>query len=64
MTNYILNDCKKSRFIVISLWLVYAASYFTRTCYAATIASIVSEGTFGKGQIGLVGTAFFICYGV
>ena len=64
MTNYILNDYKKSRLIVLSMWLVYASSYFTRTCYAATIASIVSEGLFDKGQIGLVGMAFFICYGV
>ncbi len=55
MTNYILNDYKKSRIIVIALWLVYAGSYFTRICYAATIASIVSEGVFSKGEIGLVG---------
>ena len=45
------------------LWIVYAASYFIRTCYAAAIAPIVAEGHFSKGEIGLMGTAFFICYG-
>lgn len=64
MTQYVLKDYKKSQITVIVLWLVYAASYFIRTCYAASIASIVGEGVLGKGQVGLIGTAFFICYGV
>lgn len=64
MTKYILNNYRKSRIVVISLWLIYASSYFVRACYAATIASIVSEGVYDKGEIGLVGTAFFVCYGV
>ncbi len=64
MTNYILNDIKKSKIIVAALWLVYASSYFMRTCYAASIASMTGEGIYDKGQIGLIGTAFFICYGV
>lgn len=63
MTQYSLNDIKKSRLIVIALWLIYASAYFGRTCYSAAIASIVSSGVYEKGQIGLVGTAFFICYG-
>ncbi len=64
MIKYTLNNYKKSRLIVMALWLVYAASYFIRTCYAATIASIVSEGVYNKGEVGLIGTAFFICYGI
>lgn len=64
MTEYKLNDYKKSKLVVIALWLVYAASYFIRTCYAATIAPIVGEGIYNKGEVGLIGTAFFICYGV
>lgn len=63
MTRYILKDIKRSRLIVIALWLVYASAYFCRTCYSAAIASIVTDGIFDKSQIGLVGTAFFICYG-
>ncbi len=63
MIKYSLNDIKKSRLIVIALWLVYASAYFGRTCYSAAIATIVSEGIYEKSQIGLVGTAFFICYG-
>lgn len=46
------------------MWLIYASAYFGRTCYSAAIASIVSGGVYEKSQIGLVGTAFFICYGV
>ena len=64
MTEYTLSDLKKSKLVVAALWLVYAASYFIRTCYAASIASIVGEGIYDKGEVGLIGTAFFICYGV
>ncbi|MGN1194025.1 MAG: MFS transporter, partial [Acutalibacteraceae bacterium] len=64
MTKYVLNDIKKSRLIVTALWLVYASAYFARTCYSAAIASIVSGGIYDKSQIGLVGTAFFIFYGI
>ena len=44
--------------------MLYCASYFIRTCYAATIAPLAEEGIYSKGEIGLIGTAFFICYGV
>lgn len=63
MTKYTLDDIKKSRLIVIALWLMYGSAYFGRTCYSAAIASIVSGGVYTKSEIGLVGTAFFICYG-
>lgn len=63
MTKYTLEDINKSRLIVIALWLIYASAYFGRTCYSAAIASIVSNGVYTKSEIGLVGTAFFICYG-
>lgn len=64
MLQYILNDLKKSKLIVTALWLGYGASYFIRTCYAASINSIVNDGIYTKGEVGLIGTAFFICYGV
>lgn len=64
MIQYVLKDYKKSKLIVAALWLVYSASYFIRTCYAASIASIVGEGLYDKGEVGLIGTAFFVCYGV
>lgn len=63
MTKYTLGNVKKSRLIVIALWIIYASAYFGRTCYSASIASIVSSGIYTKSEIGLVGTAFFICYG-
>lgn len=64
MTEFILKDLRKSKLVIWALWLVYAASYFIRTCYAASIASIVGEGIYNKGEVGLIGTSFFICYGV
>ena len=63
MTKYTLDDVKKSRLVVIALWIIYACAYFGRTCYSAAIASIVSSGIHTKSEIGLVGTAFFFCYG-
>ncbi len=63
MTKYVLEDEKQSRLIVAALWLIYASAYFVRTCYSAAIALLVSDGLYDKGKIGLVGTAFFICYG-
>lgn len=64
MTQYKLNDIKKSKLTVAALWVVYCASYFIRACYAASIVSIVGDGVYSKGEVGLVGTAFFVCYGV
>ena len=64
MTKYILNDIKKSRLTVIALWLIYASAYYGRTCYSSAMTVIISDGIYSKSQIGLVGTAFFVCYGV
>lgn len=64
MTKYVLKSVKKSKLIVAAMWILYCASYFIRTCYAASIAPIAEEGIYSKGEIGLIGTAFFICYGV
>lgn len=64
MTRYVLKSVKKSKLIIITMWVLYCASYFIRTCYASTIAPIAEEGIYTKGEIGLIGTAFFVCYGV
>ncbi|MDO4364207.1 MAG: MFS transporter [Clostridia bacterium] len=64
MVQYVLGSLKKSKLTVIALWVAYASSYFIRTCYAASIAAIVDEGIYKKGEVGLIGTAFFICYGI
>ena len=61
---YSIDSIKKSRVVVIVLWLVYASAYFGRTCYSAAIASIVNDGIYSKADIGIVGTVFFVCYGV
>lgn len=64
MKKYVLTDLKKSSLLVAALWLVYAESYFIRACYAASIVSIAEEGIYSKGETGLIGTAFFVCYGI
>ena len=64
MTKYVIKSVKKSRLIVAAMWVLYCASYFIRTCYAAAITPLAEEGIYSKGEIGLIGTAFFICYGV
>lgn len=64
MTKYVIKSVKKSKLIVAAMWVLYCASYFIRTCYAATIAPLAEEDIYSKGEIGLIGTAFFICYGV
>jgi len=64
MKRYVLSDLKKSRWLVAALWLIYAASYFVRACYAASIVAITDEGVYNKAEIGLIGTAFFVCYGI
>ncbi|MDE5996539.1 MAG: MFS transporter [Eubacterium sp.] len=61
---YSIDSLKKSRLVVVVLWLIYASAYFGRTCYSAAIASIVSNGVYSKADIGIVGTVFFVCYGV
>ncbi len=61
---YSIDSIKQSRVVVIVLWLVYASAYFGRTCYSAAIASIVNDGIYSKADIGIVGTVFFVCYGV
>ncbi len=60
---YSIKSITKSRAVIIVLWLVYASAYFGRTCYSAAIASIVGNGIYDKADIGIVGTAFFVCYG-
>lgn len=61
--SYSIESIKKSRAVIIVLWLVYASAYFARTSYSAAIASIVNGGIYDKADIGIVGTAFFVCYG-
>ncbi|MCR5484922.1 MAG: MFS transporter [Clostridiales bacterium] len=59
----VLNGISDSRFVFFSMWIIYAAAYFGRTCYSAAIAAITADGLFTKSEAGVIGTVFFLCYG-
>jgi OPA family glycerol-3-phosphate transporter-like MFS transporter len=46
------------------LWLVYFASNLGRMSYAACMVEIINREGFSAASAGLVGTGFFICYGI
>ncbi len=55
---YLENE-KKSIFLFIFAWVLYAVIYMTKMCYNAAIASIVAEGLFTKSQTGAITAAFW-----
>jgi len=46
------------------LWLVYFTSNLGRLSYTACMIDIIDKGVLTTASAGLVGTGFFICYGV
>ena len=59
-----LENEKKSLFLFVFVWILYAIIYMTKMCYSAAIASIVSEGIFTKSQTGAITAAFYLVYGI
>ncbi len=55
-------DIKTGRYVAAACWLVYACAYVGRVNYSAAVAGMVNDG-FLKSEVGLIGTAFFLCYG-
>ncbi|MBR5587023.1 MAG: MFS transporter [Clostridia bacterium] len=60
---YLENE-KKSLFLFIFTWVLYAIIYMTKMCYNGAIASIVAEGVFTKSQTGAITAAFYLVYGI
>lgn len=59
-----LTDKSKIRYFFILCFLAYFATYLGRLNYAASLAEMIREQGMAKGRAGLIGTAFFISYGV
>lgn len=45
-------------------FFAYMVTYFGRLNYSASLAEMVLQGEFGKGQAGFIGTVFFAAYGI
>ena len=59
-----LEDHGKSRLVFIACFAAYTASYVGRINFSAALSAIVSSGLFSKPEGGLIGSAFFVVYGV
>lgn len=51
------------RFIFLLCWCSYFCAYIGRLNYSAALTDIIRSEGFGKGEAGLIGTAFFFAYG-
>ncbi len=54
---------KISAILFIAVWLVYMVISMTKSAYAATMASIISEKIFDKTQAGTINACFYVFYG-
>lgn len=61
---YKLKDKKFIIFLFCLCFLVYLSTYLGRLNYSASITAILHEGNFTKSQTGVIGTAFFLAYGI
>lgn len=51
------------RFLFLLCWCSYFCAYIGRLNYSASLTDMIRSEGFGKGQAGLIGTAFFFAYG-
>lgn len=61
---YKLKDKKFIIFLFSLCFFVYLSTYLGRLNYSASITAILDEGNFTKSQTGIIGTAFFLAYGI
>lgn len=59
-----ISNSKVAKRIFWLSWLAYSCSYFGRHNFSAAVAGIVAQGIYTKSQIGIVGTVFFVVYGL
>lgn len=55
---------KKYKIVFLLCWISYFSTYIGRQNYTAVMAEIIRKEGFLNSTCGLVGTGFFICYGV
>ena len=51
------------RFLFLLCWCSYFCAYIGRLNYSAALTDMIQSEGFGKGEAGLIGTAFFFAYG-
>lgn len=61
---YKISDKKMVGLLFSLCWLVYFSSYLGRLNYSAALAEIISAEGFSKAQAGMIGTGFFMAYGI
>lgn len=54
---------KTSRILFVLCWAAYTAAYFGRISYYTSLTDMINSCGFEKPDAGLIGTAFFFCYG-
>ncbi len=59
-----LTDKSRIRYFFILCFLAYYSTYLGRLNYAASLGEMIRGQGIEKGQAGLIGTAFFVSYGV
>lgn len=57
-----LRSGKKSLYLFLLVFVVYALIYMTKNCYSAAMASIVDQGIMTKSQTGLIAAMFYLIY--
>lgn len=62
MVRKALKSSKKSIYLFVLIFVVYALIYMTKNCYSAAMASIVSQGIMTKSQTGLIAAVFYLVY--
>lgn len=65
MTSFRNNSAKEkaSKVFFLTCFVIYAIISMTKGAYAASIASIVSEGLFNKTSAGIINAGFYLFYG-
>lgn len=61
---YKITEVKMTRFLFIICWIVYFSTYLGRLNYSAALTDIIATGSLTKSQGGLIGTGFFLAYGM
>lgn len=58
-----ISSIRVSQWVFIMCWVAYASAYIGRINYSTALASMINDSGFAKSDAGLIGTAFFFCYG-
>lgn len=59
-----LTDLKMGKMIFLLCWVAYFSTYIGRLNYSAAMAGMAADGFLTTLQLGYIGTAFFVMYGI